>query len=125
MKKLFLTLSLAFACTVMFAVPAKRGQWKTVKLANGQEVRVELRGDEFCKFWQTADGLLVENPKTGFYEKADMKRMTAKAAELRAKAHAPKLNRPATRGVDLGGDHPVYEGEKKVLLILVQFATAA
>ena len=83
MKKLFLTLSLAFACTVMFAVPAKRGQWKTVKLANGQEVRVELRGDEFCKFWQTADGLkLVENPKTGFYEKADMKRMTAKAAEL-------------------------------------------
>lgn len=123
MKKLFLTLSLAFACTVMFAVPAKRGQWKTVKLANGQEVRVELRGDEFCKFWQTADGLkLVENPKTGFYEKADMKRMTAKAAELRAKAHAPKLNRPATRGVDLGGDHPVYEGEKKVLLILVQFA---
>lgn len=122
MKKLFLTLSLALTCAVMFAVPAKRGQWKTVKLANGQEVRVELRGDEFCHYWQTADGLkLVPNKKTGLFEKADMNRMTKRAAELRAKAHAPKLNRPATR-VTLGGEHPVYEGERKALIILVQFA---
>lgn len=48
MKKLFFTLSMALMSTLVLAVPAKRGMWKTVKMADGTEVRVELRGDEFC-----------------------------------------------------------------------------
>lgn len=56
MKKLFFTLSMALMSTLVLAVPAKRGMWKTVKMADGTEVRVELRGDEFCSYWQAADG---------------------------------------------------------------------
>ena len=77
MKKLFFTLSMALMSTLVLAVPAKRGMWKTVKMADGTEVRVELRGDEFCSYWQAADDRkLVQNNTTGFYELADMKAMT-------------------------------------------------
>lgn len=70
MKKLYLSLSLALMCSVAFAVPAKRGLWKTVKLADGTEVKVELRGDEFCRYWQTEDGnVYVENTKRVFSRK--------------------------------------------------------
>ena len=56
MKKLFTTLFFAAITAIATAVPAKRGQWKTVTLADGTTVRVELRGDEFCHFWQAEDG---------------------------------------------------------------------
>ena len=32
MKKLFFTLSMALMSTLVLAVPAKRGMWKTVKM---------------------------------------------------------------------------------------------
>lgn len=120
MKKLFFTLSMALMSTLVFAVPAKRGIWKTVKMADGTEIRVELRGDEFCSYWQAADGRkFVENNTTGYYEIADMKKMTAKADQMRltARRNSKKL---MTRGA-LGGDHQPYIGTKKGLIILVQF----
>ena len=43
---------LSFNILVAVAVPAKRGQWKTVTLTDGSQVRVELVGDEFMHFWQ-------------------------------------------------------------------------
>ena len=122
MKKLFFTLSMALMSTLVFAVPAKRGLWKTVKMADGTEVRVELRGDEFCSYWQAADGRkLVQNNSTGFYEIADMEAMKAKADQLRLSARRSKSNDIQTRGA-LGGDHQPYVGTKKGLIILVQFA---
>ena len=123
MKKLFLTLSLALTCTVMLAVPAKRGQWKTVKLADGTEVRVELRGDEFCHYWQAADGRqFVADEATGLYKVADMKSMMARAEVKRAQAIPNRSRRgPATRAT-IGGDHMPYEGEQKGLIILVNFS---
>lgn len=122
MKKLFFTLSMALMSTLVFAVPAKRGLWKTVKMADGTEVRVELRGDEFCSYWQAADGRkLVQNNSTGFYEIADMEAMTAKADQLRLSARRSKSNDIQTRGA-LGGDHQPYVGTKKGLIILVEFA---
>lgn len=111
---------MALMSTLVFAVPAKRGIWKTVKMADGTEIRVELRGDEFCSYWQAADGRkFVENNTTGFYEIADMKKMTAKADQMRltARRNSKKL---MTRGA-LGGDHQPYIGTKKGLIILVQF----
>lgn len=122
MKKLFFTLSMALMSTLVFAVPAKRGLWKTVKMADGTEVRVELRGDEFCSYWQAADGRkLVQNNSTGFYEIADMEAMKAKADQLRLSARRSKSNDIQTRGA-LGGDHQPYVGTKKGLIILVEFA---
>ena len=40
----------------MMAIPAKPGQWKMLKLANGTEIRAELVGDELCHYWLAADG---------------------------------------------------------------------
>lgn len=38
------------ACGAMMAAPAKRGVYKTLKLAGGQEVRAMLVGDEYGSF---------------------------------------------------------------------------
>ena len=57
MKTKIFALALALAAaTTANAIPAKRGIWRTMKLANGTEVKVELRGDEFLHYWQDANG---------------------------------------------------------------------
>lgn len=126
MKKLFMTLSLALICAVAFAVPAKRGQWKTVKLADGTEVRAELRGDEFCHYWQAEDGRkFVINDKTKLAEPADIDAMIERAGKMRANATAARLKRSPMSRVTVGEEHAPYEGEKKGLIILVEFADVA
>lgn len=106
----------------MAAVPAKRGQWKTVTLADGTQVKVELRGDEFMKYWQAEDGRkFVKNAKTERYEVADMDALKKKAVELRTAAgvNTDRQNAPArVPGTRIGSD---YTGEKKGLVILVEF----
>ena len=56
MNKACLSLILTTFCTMMMAVPAKRGVWKTFKLADGTEVRAELSGDEHVRYWRADDG---------------------------------------------------------------------
>jgi immune inhibitor A len=112
---------MALMSTLVLAVPAKRGMWKTVKMADGTEVRVELRGDEFCSYWQAADGRqLTQNNKTGLYEIADIKAMAEKANKMRQSARRTQGNSPETR-ISIGGEHTPYIGTKKGLIILVQF----
>ena len=56
MKKFLMTISfMVFTITVM-AVPAKRGVWKTLKLADGTELRAQLVGDEHGNYWKGDDG---------------------------------------------------------------------
>ena len=51
MKRLIFTLSTLMICSAsMMAIPAKPGQWKMLKLANGTEIRAELVGDELCPY---------------------------------------------------------------------------
>ena len=126
MKRLFVTLPLALACMAVLAVPAKRGQWKTVTLADGTEVRVELRGDEFCHFWQAEDGRqFVESAKAGVYEPADIEAMTARAAARRQAVAEGRARRAASARKapsQAGRAASAYEGEKKGLIVLVEFA---
>ncbi len=52
--------SVAFITCLAFSAFADRampGLWQTKKLADGREVRVELKGDEHVHFWQTAEGV--------------------------------------------------------------------
>lgn len=42
--------------SVVNAIPVKRGQWRTIRLADGTSVKVELRGDEWAHYWQGEDG---------------------------------------------------------------------
>lgn len=87
-EKTYLTFLFALISVCVLAVPAKRGLWKTVKLADGTEVRVELCGDEYGKFWRAADGkVYVETQETGVYELSDMQKIIKKAGEVRKAAH--------------------------------------
>lgn len=116
MKKLFLILSITMIAVTVLAVPAKPGLWKVVKLADGTEVRAELKGDEFCNYYQTSDGRrLVKNLKTGFYEAADMDAMARRAVIKRGLPARLAPGRAQRSNVS-------YTGLKKGLIILVQFA---
>ena len=101
------------------AIPAKRGLWKTVKLADGTEVSVQLRGDEHYHFWQDAEGQRYEKAGDCYRlvsaDEASQK-AAAKAAARRARAKA------MPRRTKIGGDHPEYKGSKKALLLLVEFS---
>ena len=43
-------------CATLLAIPAKRGQWKTITLSDGHQVKVELRGDERTHWWEDSVG---------------------------------------------------------------------
>ena len=120
MKKTYLTFLFALISVCVLAVPAKRGLWKTVKLADGTEVRVELCGDEYGKFWRAADGkVYVETQETGVYELSDMQKIIKKAGEVRKAAH--KASSEMKKANAAGNQRISYTGKKKGLIILAQF----
>lgn len=78
MKKLLLTLSLLAVTMGMMAVPAKRGMWSTIKLANGEEVRVEKVGDEHGHWLRAANGMCYVKNAIGLYVQANVDELRAK-----------------------------------------------
>ena len=54
-KQAFIVLCLVLVMTA-WAVPAQRGLWRVIHLADGSMVRVELRGDENCHWWEDSIG---------------------------------------------------------------------
>ncbi|MBF1082639.1 MAG: peptidase, partial [Prevotellaceae bacterium] len=80
MKKFLSTLLLSMAVYVANAIPAYPGIWRTVKLADGSEVKVMLRGDEHVHFWQSADGTAyVPDGESGLFKAVSMKSLEKKA----------------------------------------------
>ncbi len=118
MNRLFATAAMVITWLAASAVPAQRGQWKTITLADGTQVKAELVGDEFMHYWQSEDGRkfirISENRKERFLP-ADMEKMKA-SAEQHKQQRAAKAS---TRGI---GDSNTYVGKRKGLVILVQFA---
>lgn len=108
----------------MTAVPAKRGQWKTIRTADGTEVRAELVGDEFGHCWRTADGrCFTRNEQSGLYQTVSLQKLQAHADSLRRLSGRKIMTgttAPQTRA-SLGGAHDPYIGTKKGLIILVSF----
>lgn len=133
MKKLYLMLSMLFAFGIAAnAVPAKRIQ-KVITLANGTQVSVELRGDEYLSWWEGADGTAYRTTATdeNVFEAFDLEAQKPAAAARRAKTEQGRVARLARvknslKGADdkmrgLGGDHITYKGVKKGLVVLVDF----
>ncbi len=114
----FLSLSLAAN-----AVPAKRGMWRVVTLADGSKARVELRGDEFFSYWADAKGRAFRRDSaSGVYLELSPKEMDGAVMARRAEANkARAARRQAPRRVTIGGANNGYTGTKKALIILVQF----
>lgn len=118
MKRHILLIPLLAVAAFMFAVPAKRGIYRTLKLADGRTVRAELTGDEHINFWQTETGeRFVRHAQNDFYVAADMEELRRNALEKRAKAPLRSPRRVAIG--DTG--HPDFTGKKKGLIILAEF----
>ena len=50
------------------AIPAKPGVWRTISLTDGTQVKVQLVGDEFMHYYQSADGTRYQyDESTGNY----------------------------------------------------------
>lgn len=133
MKKLYLMLSMLFAFgTAANAVPAKKLQ-KVITLANGTQVSVELRGDEYLSWWEGTDGTAYRTTATdeNVFEAFDLEVQKPTAAARRARTEQGRVARLARvknslKGADdkmrgLGGDHITYKGVKKGLVVLVDF----
>lgn len=117
MKRIFLVLTLALMQTALWAVPAKRGVWKDIKLADGTTVHVALRGDEFRSYWQAEDGrCFVKDAEQQCYVLTDIATILAEGRDARAKAPALLPSR-----VSIGGSHPAFVGSRKGVIILVEF----
>ena len=120
-KKTLLSLSLMTLVTAAtFAVPARPGQWKTVKLSNGTEVRATLCGDEHAHFWRTADGLCLREQEDGTYATVTLEQIQLQASQHRARAAKVIKARNQMRRVVIG-QKTHYVGQKKGIVILVQF----
>ncbi|MDY2633292.1 MAG: M6 family metalloprotease domain-containing protein [Prevotella sp.] len=120
MKKGLLLFSFLAASLAMNAVPAKRGMWKTIKLVDGTEVKVELRGDEHGHWYQSADGNFYTQIAVDkdVYQQFDPSELMAAASERRAAA-----NMFRTRPSQVVGEQPSSPivGNKRGLVILAQY----
>ena len=119
MKKLFITLSFIFTTLTISAIPAKRGQWQNLTLSDGTEIRAQLVGDEHLHFWQAENGQRYTIQADGTAIEADMEQMRKHALSRRSgKTTSTRLRSP--RRVSIG-DRTHYSGQKKGIVILMQF----
>ena len=109
----------AFAVAMM-AVPAKRGQWKTIQLADGTEVRATLVGDEHGHFWKGEDGKAYQLVGD-VYQEADAQTIVEQAKVRRKLVNAQRVKRlPANRR--RVGEVGNYTGKKRAIMLLVNFS---
>lgn len=126
-RVLFFSLSLLVSAAAI-AVPAKRGQWKTLRLADGTEVMAELVGDEYAHYYRTADGRCYvrdyDASATATYKTANLEQIRQKAEAARTKVSEIQAARRANiaKKVTIGGTHDEFKGTKKCLILLVQFS---
>jgi len=113
-----MTIAVVVITLSAMAVPAKRGQWKTLKLVDGTEINATLVGDEFGHFWKGEDGNAYKL-NGDFYQQID-----AKATMNKAKARKQQVNAKRVMRMTLG-TFGHYFGLKKGLIILVNFKDKA
>lgn len=130
MKKMIILFALVLTTLTAVAVPAKRGQMRTIQLNDGTTVQVQLVGDEFGHFWRANDGRTFRKTKEGFVPITG-KAISERAQKRRAAANRHRAKRQMARKPQLRAAQPEttqraaqfgdYEGEKKGLIILVEF----
>ena len=134
-KSLYLILA-TLCCASMLAIPARRGQWQTITSSDGSQVRVELRGDERCHWWEDSLGNKYqirgersvesgERNDTEVWElvKENKKLLSrTKRKGSRAQKYSPStLLPPLSSNLSALHSSP-YIGPRKGIIILVEFA---
>lgn len=105
---------------VCHAIPAKPGQYRTLKLTNGQTITARLVGDEHGHFWLGSDGNAYQEDETGLFQMIDRKEVMNAAKERRQSANTDRAKRMAKRQAQKGTSNSI-EGKKKGIIILVNF----
>lgn len=114
MKKVLVTTMMLAMTMAVMAVPAKKGMWKTITLADGIELRATLVGDEHGHFWKAENGQAY-SLQNGVYVAVDAQQVIEKAKARRAKVNARRVQKR-----EFG--HPTtITGNKKAIMILVNF----
>lgn len=120
MKKLLSILLLVSVCLVANAVPAKRGQWQVLTLADGSKVQAELKGDEHSHFWMGTDGRTFTTSSESEYavlaDRQELEQQRQQRLARRQSAH-----KAAPRKAGEFGKSTSYKGSKKSVIILVDF----
>lgn len=118
-KKITAFILSALISITAFADRAMPGLWETKKLADGTEVRVELMGDEYVHFWQTAQGVKYFE-RGGVLIPTDANEIGSIAMARRSIAYGD--NRLANSRMYTARDKKdAFTGKKKGLIILVEF----
>lgn len=119
MKRLFTLWVVLFVVLSAMAVPAKPGVWRTISLSDGTQVKVQLVGDEFMHYYQSADGTryLYDAASATYQVYSDTH---FSASRRKAVARRTKVNnrRAVRRKADAAS---IFQGTKKGLIILAQF----
>lgn len=120
MKRILLSIALAFVCLAIYAIPAKPIK-KTI-VVDGKSVVVTFRGDENCHFWLAEDGKKYTLNNDGSYKMLSEKTIADRLASPRkahpiTKAFFEDLASPQKRAMRKAKFH----GEKRGLVILVNF----
>ncbi len=119
-KTLLITLLLLTAYIAAFAIPAKRNTARTVRLSDGTEVVVYLKGDEYAHWWESKEGQIFKFDDEGNVlqmEAADVQKIRSRGTESREARNQIRGKRMAQRQ----NTRNAIIGEKKGLVILVNF----
>lgn len=119
-KRCLLVIIMVLITIVCNAIPAKPGQYRTLKLTNGQTVTARLVGDEHGHFWLGNDGNAYQEDETGLFQKIDLTEATAKSKARRQSANAQRAKRLAARTAQKGSSSNTNK-VKKGIIILVNF----
>lgn len=119
MKRVYLLMSLLLLTSISFAIPARRGIWKTIKLADGTEVRATLKGDETSHYYMDAEGNVYVQYDDNTYILTNSDTIAARMTAKRKSAPLRRTQRQASKVADIGKS---YTGKKKGLIILAQFS---
>ncbi len=125
-KNLLFLLSLVWSLSVM-AIPAKRGLWTTIQLADGTEVQVEKVGDEHLHWLRAADGRCF-TLEDAVYVEQDWSTLEAKRQQRQASRRAGRQVIYASTSDGLGkkgtmsmGSVPSI-GSYTIPVVMVQFS---
>lgn len=127
LKRIIVSVFCATVCLVASAAPVKRGLWKVITLADGREVRVELRGNERIHYMSDAEGnCYVRNGDV--YEQVNLADVFARKMghrRVRRRVAESSTSDGLGRFGELSMGAVPSIGEYTIPLVLVEFADQA
>lgn len=126
-KKLFILIITLFAIVLCsWSVPAQPGVWRTMTLKDGSYVEVQLVGDEYLHYWQTADGRMFDDHGQALNHWDLRQRQLSSNKRRMSAARRQGIRR---EGIRRAGTSTIpirnYTGDKRGLIILVAFQDKA